>query len=493
MQKTFLRKKIKNKRTLKKRMKGGAQQKMRRTETKKMPVYEPIDTEFINQQLQIDELIIFAEIRGNFYKLTDENISNLSIKLDEEEVRLVKVDGDFFEKKVIDDKPVAIIDMEEQPLVIVDFFIDSSITSGEETFNITKTKDSEKRYVKMIEIDPDDFTAYAEDYFKEAAFYDYDDAAAAQAAAEAAAQAAAEAAEADDPFSEADEEADPFKDEPQANKADNSETLEAAAAVYKKCALINGRLFEIFTNEVGYFLTIGEQNIAIQVIDSDMKVEEDGGGGGSNEEVSNEEGSNEEGRNEKVKLIIEPRNDGNNILYSLNKEEVKVYTGLLVGPNGEFIGHGNQILEKGQIKKFGKKKKDDFYSDFWVDRDGKVIDRDYNETDKIVIYEGEIGYLYNENRTPVTRGASGFGGSFVYTPSQPRLGTESGLGLASVFRQPASGFGTLGFSQHVTGTGPFSQPGPGAFSQPGTGAFSQPVTGTFSQPVTGAFTKFRNT
>ena len=142
-----------------------------------------------------------------------------------------------------------------------------------------------------------------------------------------------------------------------------------------------------------------------------------------------------------------------------------------------------------------KKKKDDFYSDFWVDRDGKVIDRDYNETDKIVIYEGEIGYLYNENRTPVTRGASGFGGSFVYTPSQPRLGTESGLGLASVFRQPASGFGTLGFSQHVTGTGPFSQPGPGAFSQPGTGAFSQPVTGPFSQPGTapGAFTKFRNT
>ena len=351
MQKTFLRKKIKNKRTLKKRMKGGAQQKMRRTETKKMPVYEPIDTEFINQQLQIDELIIFAEIRGNFYKLTDENISNLSIKLDDEEVRLVKVDGDFFEKKVIDDKPVAMIDMEEQPLVIVDFFVDSSITSGEETFKITKTKDSEKRYVKMIEIDPDDFTAYAEDYFKEAAFYDYDDAAAAQAA--------AEAAEADDPFSEADEEADPFKDEPQANKADNSETLEAAAAVYKKCALINGRLFEIVDE---HFLTIGEQNIAIQVIDSDMKVEEDGGGGGSNEEVSNEEvsneeGSNEEGRNEKVKLIIEPRNDGNNILYSLNKEEVKVYTGLLVGPNGEFIGHGNQILEKGQIKKFGKKKK----------------------------------------------------------------------------------------------------------------------------------------
>ena len=127
MQKTFLRKKIKNKRTLKKRMKGGAQQKMRRTETKKMPVYEPIDTEFINQQLQIDELIIFAEIRGNFYKLTDENISNLSIKLDEEEVRLVKVDGDFFEKKVIDDKPVAMIDMEEQPLVIVDFFVDSII------------------------------------------------------------------------------------------------------------------------------------------------------------------------------------------------------------------------------------------------------------------------------------------------------------------------------------------------------------------------------
>jgi hypothetical protein len=315
MRKTFLRKKIKN-RTLKKVMKGGMFTPYSPTgpKVKRLPgsnednssllflfqkYNDPIDKDYINQQLQIDELEIFAEIDGKFYKLTDENISNLRIKVGDTEYPLVKVEGDFFVKGVsVANEPFAIIDMENQPLVIVeDFFLQSSINKGIETFKITKV--GGKKYVKKIVIESKDFESYNNAYSRDSAFYDYDTEAAARVEAAARARAAraaarvraeVEALEAD-PRAAARAEVEALEADPRAaaEAADPRAAAEAAdpraaaeaevledASSYITCALINGRLFKIDNNkEDGYYLQIGKDIIIVQ-----MDVGVGGGGGG---------------------------------------------------------------------------------------------------------------------------------------------------------------------------------------------------------------------
>jgi len=164
MRKTFLRKKIKN-RTLKKKMKGG----MMAEEVRQFLPYRPQlrhpeemtieNVDEIDKQLQTD-LILFAEIDGRFYKLTDDNIENLTIHLGRDDgtegvIKLVKVDGDFFKKKIsVEGIPIAVIDMEDQPLVIVDeFVIENKEIENEANFIIYKT--GKKMYVKKFLDDND--------------------------------------------------------------------------------------------------------------------------------------------------------------------------------------------------------------------------------------------------------------------------------------------------------------------------------------------------